>query len=661
MNDLEQRLRSALDARARTFEASPDAWQRVREREPRRSRARWVLAALPVALLAVFVPILLTGGLGRNSAADGADDIYRRLMADRTPAGESVTLDDPAGGKLRLWFARGEMGQPVLCYIAERAQPYGACDGMIDTMSTRSGWFEGSTARDGASRVMDYGVARQGVERVGAVTKSGKKISGTLLRPQGAPFLLWTVTYAAQDPVSKAVFTEPGRTDYEMPRSTLTMRSRDDQPAGKTIEVAGGLTVGPYKTKYGRALVWLRQGKHAGSVSLEPQYLLKDAPVHLFPAGDRAYGAARKDIAQIQLSVAGERETTAATRSDPWGLGIVLFAIDAQEGLDAGYRLTAYDAAGKEVWHKDWAPRQRTQPNYGTQIGGTMTVPSTENFGYGPVRLRFVKERPSNVKSAYNYMICTSGGVGPEGDENGGCGAATFDDLNGFSHGTVHSFLPEPGTTISYGSARPDWESVDAVLKDGTRIHGSFLSAPGAPARAWYVKYPYGTQIAAHVFKVKGRQLEQVWHTRHDCWGAKPSQGRPHALTRGITALLHVNNCLLFAKGSKRLPGYSEPVPGGKLRDILAAEHPLEWVQHKTDWYGFTLPGTARVEVALKGGGTATADTVPDPWGQGVLLFAGAVPEKAGKPGISWPGLRFTGYDAAGQVVWTYKPRSPLD
>ncbi|MDP4509170.1 hypothetical protein [Nonomuraea turcica] len=657
MSELEERLRAAFEARAQTYEASPDAWQRVLDRRPRRSRARWALAALPVALLAVFVPILLNGGLGRNSAANDPDEIYRRLMEGRTPAGESVTLDDPAGGKLRLWFAGGVMGQPELCHIAEHAgaEPYGSCGGMRDTrITTWNGWYEGSTARDGASRVMDYGVARPGVEAVGAVTESGRKIPGTLLRPREAPFLIWTVTYAATDPVSKVVFSEPGRPDREMPRSMLRRSLvKGDEQVGKTIELGAGLSVGPYKTENGRMLVWMRHGVVIGSTRLEPEDVLKDAPVSFFLFGDQALGVARKDIAQVRIAAAGGGATTVATRSDPWSLGIVLFATAPQDGVAAGHRLTAYDPTGKEIWRKDSNPAAGPEPDVGKQVGDTITLPGTEDFGHGPVRLWF-------VKSADAHMLCVSGGVGYDGRKENGCGRADLDAASGFSHSSANTFLPAPGTTISYGAAPPEWEAGDAVLKDGRRIRGAFVSAPGAPARVWYVRYPYGTDVAAFAFKVKGRQLEQVSHTRHDCWEADRSQGRAHALPRGtITAVLFPDNCTRFWKGNQQLPGTFEPIPGGKLSDMIAAERPLEWAQHKTDWYGFTLPGTARVEVKLKGGDTATADTMPDPWGQGVLMFVGPVPEKAGKPGIIWPGLRFTGYDAAGRVVWTYKPRWP--
>ncbi|MEV1176326.1 hypothetical protein [Nonomuraea sp. NPDC049784] len=657
MNDLEERLRAAFDARARTFEAGPHAWARVMERRPHRRPARWLLAALPVALLAVFVPVLLNGGLGRNTATD-PEEVYRQLMRDRTPAGEQVTVDNPAEGKpLRLWFAKGDMGQPELCYITERADanPYGACGGMLNASVSWRGWFEGSTVKDGAARALDYGVAHQDVTAVGAVTKSGAKIPATLLRPEGAPFQIWTVTYTTQDPVSKAVFSKPGRADDEIPRSTLTQGLLDtDQQDGKAVELEGGVTVAPYKAKTGRTLIWLRQGENISRTSLERKYLFKDAPVHHFRTDDQLVGAARTDVAKLRMTISGRSDVTVDTRPDPWNLGLRLFTISTRTSADTTYTLVAYDAVGKEIWRTDRSPRQH-EPKYGDQVGGTIILPGTEDFGYGPVRLWFVK---SKGEGGGQIMLCNSGGVMYDGRKGGGCGSASFDDPNSFSNGSVDSFLPEPGATVSYGTAQPEWESVDAVLRDGRRIHGTFVSAPGAPARVWYVKYPYGTDVAAHVFKVKGRQLETVYRTSYDCWEAKALQGRGHALPRGITATLVMDNCVRFWKGAKELPGAYEPIPGGKLSTMLAPERPLQWGQEKTDWYGFTLPGTAKVTVTLKGGGTATAtvETVPDPWGQGVMLFTGAVPEKEGKQGISWPGMRFTGYDADGHVMWTYRP-----
>ncbi|MEV4106140.1 hypothetical protein [Nonomuraea sp. NPDC049695] len=655
MNDLEERLRSALDARARTFEASPHAWARVQSRRPRRSPVRWMLAALPAALLAAFVPVLLNGGLGRNTATD-PEEVYRQLMHDRTPAGEQVTVDNPAEGKpLRLWFAKGGMGQPELCYVTERAaaDPYGSCGGMQNASISWTGWFEGSTAKDGATRAMDYGAARQDVTAVRAVTKSGAKIPATLLRPEGAPFQIWTVTYATQDPVSKVVFSRPGRADYDMPRRMLTRGLTDaDQRQGKPVELGSGVTVAPYKDKIGRVLVWLRQGVDISRMSLEPKYLFKDAPVSYSPADDQGVGAARNDVARLRMVVSGQSEVTVDTRPDPWNLGLRLFTMRTRTSADTPYTLVAYDATGKEIWRRDWSPRQ-DEPKYGDQVGGTIFLPGTEDFGYGPVRVWFVR---SKGEDAGQIMFCNSGGVGFDGRKGGGCGTASFNDPNSFTSASANSFLPEPGTTVSYGTALPEWESVDAVLRDGRRIHGAFVSAPGAPARVWYVKYPYGTDIAAHVVKVKGRRLETVYLTSHDCWDVKTPQGRTHALPRGITAALVMENCARFWKGTKELPGAYEPIPGGKLSTMIGPERPLQWGQEKTDWYGFTLPGTAKVTVTLKDGGTATAETVPDPWKQGVLWFSGAVPEKAGKPGITWPGMRFTGYDAGGQLVWTYRP-----
>ncbi|NUT40054.1 MAG: hypothetical protein HOV86_08675, partial [Thermoactinospora sp.] len=56
MNDIEERLRAALHARAQTYDISPGAWHEVRRRTERGARGRlWLPAALAVALAAVLV------------------------------------------------------------------------------------------------------------------------------------------------------------------------------------------------------------------------------------------------------------------------------------------------------------------------------------------------------------------------------------------------------------------------------------------------------------------------------------------------------------------------------------------------------------------------------------------------------------------------------
>ncbi|MFC4113668.1 hypothetical protein [Nonomuraea zeae] len=656
-NDLERRLRSALDARAGTFEASADAWQRVREREPRPSRARWLLAALPVALLAVFVPVLLNGGLGRNTAND-PDELHRQIMGDRTAAGESVTVDDPAGGgRLRLWFARGSLGNPELCYLHEpaAAAPYGSCDGLVGSFLDRAGWFAGSTAKNGEPAAMDYGVARQNATSVTAVTKGGRTIAGELLRPAGAPFLLWTVTYAAQDPVSKVSFTDTDGRRTELPRSALTRGMQADRPTGAPVELPGGLMVGPYQRKDGPALIWTRHGETLGMTSLKPEHLGQQ-PLTIRGGENLYFGLARKDVTAVTMTAEGGATAMAAIRPDPWGLGFGLIALTRPGERDAGYRIAAYDVAGKEVWHHEQAPLTPASPDTNRRrVGDVVTVPGTEEFSYGPVRLWFVKEQSTDL------MLCHSGGVGPAGNRSGGCGLASFDDPNGFSHGSADTYLPEPGASVAFGTAGLDWESIDAVLPDGSRMPAALVPVKGLPGRIWHVKHPLGTRIAAFAVKEKGKQLERVILTRHDCWDAQQQDGRGHAVARGITAVRHADGCVRFWKDGKTLPRPFEIVPGGRLSDTIAAERPLAWGQEKTDWYGYALPGTARIEVTLQDGGTATAtaELAPDPWGQGVVLFTGAVPEKAGKRGIFWRGMRFTGFDAAGRELWTYRPTEP--
>ena len=181
------------------------------------------------------------------------------------------------------------------------------------------------------------------------------------------------------------------------------------------------------------------------------------------------------------------------------------------------------------------------------------------------------------------------------------------------------------------------------------------------PAPVWWVRYPRDAKVRAFAYKVRGKQIEQVDLTRRGwCWEDKKPLDAGHVFPSGLTANLHDGTCVKWWKDGKEQPGSFQAVPGGKLSDMIAApELPLQWSASRQEWYGFTVPGTAKVDVTLKGGGRLTASTVPDPWDQGVLLFAGPVPKAVGNQGLSWPGMRFTGYGADGGVLWTYEPKEP--
>lgn len=662
MNSLEDRLKAALDARAQTFEAGPNAWLEVRRRTPLPPRrGRWLLAALPVVMIAVFVPVLLSGGLGRNTAMD-PDVLFQRLMQGKTLAGEPVVLDDPTEGTpLRLWFAKAKLGNPEFCSIMQRAdqEPFGSCEGLSQVFN---GWYEGSTGKEGAETVMDYGVTRPDIVQVKAVTAEGKRISGEVHRPEGAPLPIWTVTYSGKERVTAMEFLDAtSKVVGQVPREFLMSVGRNARPAGPPYEQPGGLVARPYQidneTVPGAKdmlVAWARGGKDVMRLTLKPQYLFKDPatgkdfPVTLASEYGVLFGAARKDVARIEVS-GGGAPVTLTTAPDPWNLGLALFAAP-YDGAAKGWQyslLVAYDAQGKEVFRHEPTPRKDEEPEgRGKRVGAEITLPGTQDFTYGPVRAWF-------AKSDGQTMLCASGGVRPDGGKGNGCNDASADP-HSLGRSTVRTYLPEPGVTVAYGTLAQDRVGASAILPDGRRIPAEIVRAKGAPAAVWAIRYPTNTKIAAIAYQIKGKQLEQLWMEDHSCWEIEKPEGTPAQLPGGLSATLHPGNCLKVWKDGKNRPGIFEAPPGGTLRDLLASDRPLRWVQDREDWYGIALPGTARIEATLKNGAMVTATTVPDPWKQGVVLFSGSVPKAIAKEGMSQPGQKITGYSADGRVLWTY-------
>ncbi|MFI9835887.1 hypothetical protein ACIHFD_02560 [Nonomuraea sp. NPDC051941] len=637
MNDLEERLRAAFDARARSYEPDPHAWARIMERRPRRRSARWLLAALPVALLTVFVPVLLNGGLGRNTAIDPTG-IYQQLMKERTPLGKEASVDNPSEGKpLRIWFARGKLGYPEVCYIVERAagEPYGACTDAV-AWEDVDAWYVGSTLRDGAATAMDWGLAREDVGAVAGVTKGGQEFQGTVRSLDGAPYRLWTVTYPAQEPMSKIRISDvDGQGLGWWSRDGLFLP--DGQPMSAPMELSQGIFVQPYRTKEGTRLNWSR---HGAELSQMPP--ATDHAVTVSGRRDMIIGLARKDVARIEVSFGGGSTASVVTRPDPWNLGVTVFAaMSPSDDPAESRRVTAYDASGKQVWSNE--EPAMTAPDVTDKVAGkVMTLPGTEGSGR-PVRVWFPK------RSDEANEFCFTGGPAPS---NRGMSSCLVDfPRNSRSFQEVTTYLPDPGADIYFGPALADWESVEAVLYDGRRVRASFLRDTGAPYPVWHVSVPRGTEVGGFVMKAKGKPDQQVPKYSKSCTKrAERSEAARQTLPAGITALL-VPGCMAFWENGEAapLPG---PLPGARLSDVLDAARPVQWISNEKAWYGYAPAGTVKVELRMKGGATATAEAVPDAWGQNVTLFAAPVPKGAPKGGET---VALTGYDAGGKELWRYE------
>ncbi|MFB4264928.1 hypothetical protein [Nonomuraea sp. GTA35] len=637
MNDLEERLRAALDARAQTFETSPDAWLRVRERRPRRYRAlRLAAAALPVALLAVFVPVLIGGGLGRNTAAD-ADAIYQGLMRGRTAAGEQVTVDNPTEGKpLRLWFAKGRLGNPELCYVVERvdAEGYGGCSRMPTIGS--DAWFAGSTVRDQAESALDWGVAVDDIGTVTGVAGDGQRFPGQLWRPAGAPYRIWTVTYPARQPLSKIEISDDRGRDLGERSRDMFAAPQPGQALGAAHDLPAGVTARPFRTKEGTELRLTRGGAELGTVLLGQAMQPVDARMR----ENVITGVAAGNVSRIAFSFEDGTTAQVGTRPDPWGLGITLFAAEgAPDDGQERHRLVAYDASGAEVWRDEAKDPQEGMP----PVGEVMSLPGTGAAGE-PVRVWFTDAGPDTGRP--RVTLCYSGGVDPDLSCIGG--GRDPDHLG--SPLRAVQYLPEPGTVSYFGAAGDDWESVEAVLSDGRRLPATFRRGTGTPAPIWYVTIPSSdAEVAGFTMKRKDRPLGLFPETRKDCGQQAMRSDTPrHPLPAGVTALVSEPNCLAFWENDELVMGLAGPLPGTRLSDLLSAEQPVRWGRGTHAWYGYALAGTARIEVTSSNGVTGTAQAAPDPWEQGVALFAAPIPEGADFSA----GMVVKGFDAGGKQLW---------
>ncbi|GAB2455475.1 hypothetical protein GCM10027187_24680 [Streptosporangium sandarakinum] len=371
MNDLEERLRAALDARAGTYGTAPDAYARTVSRARRTRRRRLALipvAAAVAAVTAVTVLLNAGGGSGAGIATGAVEEPgpYRRSIAENPPVGEPVTVRDPAENRpVIMWFSGGAApGGHRFCDLVQQA-----------TGGTSSGCSKVPPAgheRENAWRLdpfhsrwprrpveLGYGAARTSVTRVEAVTGDGARIPGTVHRPGGAPLAVWTVSFPADAGVTRFEFLDGDgrvvqriRQDAPMPPPELAK-----PPVGPAADLPGGLTARLY-TDPERTVVWWRGGEAVGMNLVEPGHLLtdlggKETPVDLRLHDGLWYGVARAGTARIALVFRDGTSADAVAVADPWDSGVALFSgtYRRPDPYLEGFQLVGYDAAGAEIWH----------------------------------------------------------------------------------------------------------------------------------------------------------------------------------------------------------------------------------------------------------------------------------------------------------------------
>ncbi|WP_031159344.1 hypothetical protein [Streptosporangium roseum] len=384
MNDLEERLRAALDARAGTYTAAPDAWPRVQARGRRVRRRRWI-ALVPVA--AASTAVVLAMNLGGDSGGDGIAtgvvdeprDIYEQVSVKNPPVGEPVTIDDaPGEQQTRVWFTEKTAADGstfhAFCQVTQDLYGggMGGCGQEPDPRSSGAqAWYEGGTASNWPRPriALSYGAARDGVAKAEAVTKDGARIPGTVHRPEGAPLAVWTVAFPSKAGVIRFEFSDVrGKVVQRVKLEVFPEDTHAAEPIGPGQDMPGGLTARLYANP-DRTVVWSHGDEEVGLSLLESRLLLTDVagkklPVELQIRHGFWFGISRPGTARVSVVFKDGTSTSADTVPDPWGGTAVLFSgtyppSGASPGRPAGdpraegYQIVGYDAAGAETWRED--------------------------------------------------------------------------------------------------------------------------------------------------------------------------------------------------------------------------------------------------------------------------------------------------------------------
>jgi hypothetical protein len=227
MNDLEDRLRGALGARAADFTASPDAWERTtaRARRPlrlltigipgRRGLSRFTPLAAAAAVVAVAITTATLASTG------GWHDLVSSRPATSTAPVEPPWYWQPGAvpntalrqeSRIRGWLKfRPECGRllgPVISF--DKATVWyswgtGAYKDLYLCDSSDSGSQAAPAGRGTPANTEGWapdgisGDAVASVTSVTAVLADGQRVTGKVWRGGGLPYGLWEVDYPATD------------------------------------------------------------------------------------------------------------------------------------------------------------------------------------------------------------------------------------------------------------------------------------------------------------------------------------------------------------------------------------------------------------------------------------------------------------------------------
>ncbi|MDP9866768.1 MULTISPECIES: hypothetical protein [Streptosporangium] len=383
MNDLEERLRAALDARAGTYTTAPDAYARVQARGSRARRRRWaVLVPVAAAVTAVaalaWSAVAPPAGEGENTSmvsVRGPEQSFEKALRDHPPIGEVLTIPHPdfPDVPIRVWYSRGAQAGPLRFCGAQQ---------ITDTGGTMAGctpveqWDGEEAGRVGGrtggipfpAEVVVFGAAKESVHAVRA-TVGGRSFPGTVIRGRGMPLPVWTVRFPGDSlgtpPAVSYAFADGRGKPLQRLDDVLTPAChKDREPAGTGVPLPGGVSAHLHA---GNCLVFWHDGGQAGLSGGDSRTTLgagqeqRRQPVTAWAGPGQAvagrwYGYTGTGTARVELRLRGGGRVSADTVDAFPGQGVRLFGGELPTGADPnrdGAVYVGFDARGDELWRHE--------------------------------------------------------------------------------------------------------------------------------------------------------------------------------------------------------------------------------------------------------------------------------------------------------------------
>ncbi|MEU9830687.1 hypothetical protein AB0D67_04005 [Streptosporangium sp. NPDC048047] len=405
MNDLEERLRAALDARAGTHDTSPDAYAKVLARGERiRLRRRAVL--LPAAATAVAAVAAVTWSVAGPSAGDpegtsvasaaGPGSPLGRALREDPPTGQVLTIPHPEfpGTPIRVWYSRSGKGGPLRFCSARPTTAAGdiaarcvLAEPMDAEEAGRIGDTNGTLPLP--SEIVTFGPAKAAVGSVSA-TLGGRAFPGLVLHGRGMPLPVWVVRFSGSartspPQVSYDFTDEKGRRLQRLDDVVAPACFKATAPEGAGVPLTGRLTAHLDREN---CLVFWWDGQQAGVVGGDPAATLGarlrrgKEPLAVWAGPGTAvaglwYGYTSAETVRVEVRTAGGGRASVRTVEGFPGQGIRLFGGELPPDADPprdGAVYVGFDAGGAEIWrHRVPSSEERRTRGPRSTLGATPT------------------------------------------------------------------------------------------------------------------------------------------------------------------------------------------------------------------------------------------------------------------------------------------------